>query len=148
MARTSGQLGVGASDNRGAERRFGIGQWLTLTRRYFEIKLKDTRNTALLLVQAPVIAVILAMIVGKSLNDSKTIFIAAIISIWFGANAIREIVSKRYLSANAWSSQDPSTSSRSSLFKCIALVQVRCSHHPYCLQTIAGAIRSTDVILT
>jgi ABC-type multidrug transport system ATPase subunit len=95
VARTSGQLGVGASDQRGAERRFGIGQWLTLTRRYLEIKLKDTRNTALLLVQAPVIAVILAMIVGESLNDSKTIFIAAIISIWFGANnAIREIVSE------------------------------------------------------
>lgn len=95
VARTSVQLGVGASDNRGTERRLGIGQWITLTRRYLEIKLKDTRNTALLLVQAPVIAVILAMIVGQSLNDSKTIFIAAIISIWFGANnAIREIVSE------------------------------------------------------
>jgi ABC transport system ATP-binding/permease protein len=95
VAHTSGQLGVGTPDQRGAERRFGIGQWLTLTRRYLEIKLKDTRNTALLLVQAPAIAVILAMIVGKSLNDSKTIFIAAIISIWFGANnAIREIVSE------------------------------------------------------
>lgn len=95
VARSSGQLGVGTSDQRGAERRFGIGQWLTLTRRYLEIKLKDTRNTALLLVQAPVIAVILAIITGDSLNDAKTIFIAAIISIWFGANnAVREIVSE------------------------------------------------------
>lgn len=95
VARTGGQLGVGASDQRGAERRFGIRQWLTLSRRYLEIKLKDTRNTALLLVQAPVIAVTLAIITGNSLNDAKTIFIAAIISIWFGANnAVREIVSE------------------------------------------------------
>ncbi|MEK6300522.1 MAG: FHA domain-containing protein [Acidobacteriota bacterium] len=95
VARTSGQLGVATPDQRGVERRFGLGQWSTLTRRYLEIKLKDTRNTMLLLVQAPVIAVILAVITGNSLNDAKTIFIAAIISIWFGANnAAREIVSE------------------------------------------------------
>jgi ABC-type multidrug transport system ATPase subunit/pSer/pThr/pTyr-binding forkhead associated (FHA) protein len=78
------------------ERRFGLNQWWTLTARYLDIKLKDKRNTLLLLAQAPIVALILGMIVRNSpVNDSKTLFISAIISIWFGANnAVREIVSE------------------------------------------------------
>ena len=93
LARTTDKLSVGISEQRGAERRLGIGQWKTLTARYLEIKLKDT--TVLLLLQAPVIAIILAIITGNSLNYAKTIFISTIISIWFGANnAVREIVAE------------------------------------------------------
>lgn len=78
-----------------AERRFGPGQWLTLTQRYLEIKLNDRRNTLLLLLQAPVVALILAAVIGDSLNDAKTLFISAIIAVWFGANnSVREIVSE------------------------------------------------------
>ncbi len=96
VTRTTGALELGpASKQDGPERRFGLNQWLTLTRRYLEVKLKDKRNTLLLLAQAPIVAVLLAIIVGDSVNDSKTLFIAAIISIWFGANnAAREIVSE------------------------------------------------------
>jgi ABC-type multidrug transport system ATPase subunit/pSer/pThr/pTyr-binding forkhead associated (FHA) protein len=97
LTRTSGQtpLLAGAPPMAGgAERRFGFRQWLTLTRRYLDIKLRDKRNTALLLAQAPFIAAILALITN-SLNDAKTIFIAAIIAIWFGSNnAVREIVAE------------------------------------------------------
>jgi ABC-type multidrug transport system ATPase subunit len=82
-------------DNTGAERKFGIGQWWTLTRRYLEIKMKDFRNTLILLAQAPIVAFILAFITDETPNDARTIFIAAIIAIWLGANnAIREIVSE------------------------------------------------------
>ena len=96
LARTTGALQLGgASREDGPERRVGLGQWLTLTRRYFEIKVKDKRNTLLLLAQAPVVAILLAIIVGDSVNNSQTLFIAAIVSIWFGANnAVREIVSE------------------------------------------------------
>ena len=38
-----------------------MGQWLTLTGRYFEVKIKDKRNTLLLLAQAPVVALLLAI---------------------------------------------------------------------------------------
>jgi ABC-type multidrug transport system ATPase subunit/pSer/pThr/pTyr-binding forkhead associated (FHA) protein len=96
LTRTSGQtlLAGAPAAVGGAERRFGFRQWLTLTRRYLAIKLKDKRNTALLLAQAPFIAAILALITN-SVNDAKTIFIAAIIAIWFGANnAVREIVAE------------------------------------------------------
>lgn len=79
----------------GAERRFGFGQWTTLTQRFLEIKLKDFRNTLLLLAQAPIVAFILAFITDDTPNDGRTIFIAAVIAIWLGANnAIREIVSE------------------------------------------------------
>jgi ABC transport system ATP-binding/permease protein len=92
----SGKLPVTQpTETRAPGRRFGLSQWLTLTQRYLEIKLKDKRNTALLLLQAPVIALILSVIVGDTLNDAKALFIAAIISIWFGANnAVREIVAE------------------------------------------------------
>ncbi len=70
-----------------------FAQWCTLTQRLFEIKLKDRRNTALLVLQAPLIAMVLVLISGGVRNDPKTLFIAAVIAVWFGANnAIREIV--------------------------------------------------------
>ena len=72
-----------------------LAQWWTLTQRFFEIKLKDRRNTALLLIQSPIIAVILVLISGNARNDTKTLFIAGVIAVWFGANnAIREIVAE------------------------------------------------------
>ena len=86
---------AGADNNTGAERKFGFGQWWTLTRRYLEIKMKDFRNTLILLSQAPIVAFILALITDDTPNDGRTIFIAAVIAIWLGANnAIREIVSE------------------------------------------------------
>lgn len=96
LTRTTGVLQLTpATKQEGPERRFGLSQWLTLTRRYLEVKLKDKRNTLLLLAQAPIVAIILAIIVGDSVNGSQTLFIAAIVSIWFGANnAAREIVSE------------------------------------------------------
>ncbi len=94
LAQTGGPF-VSATEQRNPAHRFGFKQWLTLTHRFLEIKLKDKRNTLLLLAQAPIIAVILAFIIGDALNDAKTLFIAAIISIWFGANnAVREIVAE------------------------------------------------------
>src|ERR1043165_2842236 len=97
LSRTTGALALPpAIKQEGPERRFGFSQWWTLSSRYLDIKLKDKRNTLLLLAQAPIVALILGMIVRNSpVNDSKTLFISAIISIWFGANnAVREIVSE------------------------------------------------------
>jgi ABC-type multidrug transport system ATPase subunit/pSer/pThr/pTyr-binding forkhead associated (FHA) protein len=96
LSRTTGALQLTpAIKQEGPERRFGFSQWLTLARRYLEVKLKDKRNTLLLLAQAPIVAILLAIIVGDSTNNSQTLFIAAIVSIWFGANnAVREIVSE------------------------------------------------------
>lgn len=84
---------LATSGAQGAGHRFGARQWLTLTQRCLALKLQDKRNTALLLLQAPLVALILALFVSDKINDVKTLFIAAIIAIWFGANnSIREIV--------------------------------------------------------
>ncbi len=111
----------------GAERRFGFHQWLALTRRHLENKLQDTRSTALLFVQPVVIAILLALVAQGTMNDAKTLFITAIISIWFGANnTIREIVAEApiYLRERAVNLKIPSyVFSKFTVFSVIGLAQ-------------------------
>ena len=146
LARTTGALQLGGAGREdGPERRAGLSQWLTLTSRYFEVKVKDKRNTLLLLAQAPVVAILLAIIVGDSVNNSQTLFIAAIVSIWFGANnAVREIVSEAaiYARERLVNLKIPSyVFSKFSVLSGIALIQ--------CLLFVGilvgmGRLRSTD----
>ncbi len=76
-------------------RNFGPRQWVHLTRRYLETKLKDKRHLALTVLQPIIVALLLVLITKSTVNDAKTLFIAAIIAVWFGANnAIREIVAE------------------------------------------------------
>ena len=86
-------LSLGGQESRLLRERPGIHQWVVLTQRYLETKLKDRRNTLLLVLQAPVVALILAAITVGTTNDVRTLFIAGVMAIWFGANnAVREIV--------------------------------------------------------
>lgn len=63
--------------------------WLTL--RYFQIKLNDTGNTALMLGQAPIIAGLICLIFDQV--SQAVPFLMAVSAIWFGTNnAAREIV--------------------------------------------------------
>lgn len=129
LARTTGALKLGGADREGGpERTIGLAQWLTLTQRYFEVKIKDKRNTLLLLAQAPVVATLLAIIVGDSVNNSQTLFIAAIVSMWFGANnAVREIVSEAaiYARERLVNLKIPSyVFSKFSVLSAIAVIQV------------------------
>ncbi len=88
-------IGEGTQQQPSIERPAGLNQWKTLTRRFLEIKLNDRKNTLLLLIQAPIVALLLTMITGSRLNDVKTLFVAAVVAIWFGANnAVRDIVSE------------------------------------------------------
>lgn len=88
-------------------RSFGFAQWSTLVRRAIAIKLKDTANTAILLAQAPIIAVLVALVFGKQASaevtddnwasmagaTSTTVFLMALSALWFGcSNSAREIV--------------------------------------------------------
>jgi ABC transport system ATP-binding/permease protein len=93
QSQAGGSLYISGAQSPPAPDRFSIHQWIVLTERYLETKLKDRRNTLLLLLQAPVIALILAIITAGTVNDVRTLFIAGVMAIWFGANnAIREIV--------------------------------------------------------
>jgi len=79
-----------------------ISQFKILTTRYLNIKLKDKINTAVLLIQAPVIAVLLIFLFSSDgykqyqENPAILLFILIISSVWFGViNSVREIVSEK-----------------------------------------------------
>ena len=69
-------------------------QYYRLTRRYFRIKTNDTINSTIMLVQAPIIAVLICLIFNEI--SSGVLFMIAISAIWLGTqNAAREIVSEQ-----------------------------------------------------
>ncbi len=81
-------------------------QLLIFIKRYVRIKLKDMSNTSILLLQAPLIAIMIAMLFSKSaymgLDNGEMpmsptlLFVIAISSIWFGTiNASREIIAEK-----------------------------------------------------
>lgn len=92
-------------------RQFGLRQWRTLVRRALAIKLRDLWFTAILLAQAPIIALLIVLVSGERVSDglpadatpldwltftsacANSIFFMAVAAIWFGcSNAAREIV--------------------------------------------------------
>lgn len=97
----------------------GFSQWRTLLARALSIKLSDKFNTLILLVQAPVIALLLVLVFGEQVSKEVTVevvqdksgtliepnwpqvtgslgttlFLLALAALWFGSsNAVREIV--------------------------------------------------------
>lgn len=81
-------------------RQSGWRQFSLLTRRYVKILVQDRKNLLVLLLQAPVIAVLLALITSAGVFQSsngpfdaqKVVFLLAVVTIWFGiSNAVREI---------------------------------------------------------
>ncbi len=79
-----------------------LSQLMTLTSRYLKIKIKDRINTAILLIQAPIIAILLVFLFsgeGESFHQEHPnilLFILVISSMWFGIiNAVKEIVSEK-----------------------------------------------------
>ena len=86
-----------------------LRQTLALTRRGFAIKMRDRFNTMLLLLQAPVIALLIVVVFGKNARTpmetdnldsvpvalATTVFFLALSALWFGcSNSAREIVSE------------------------------------------------------
>ncbi len=73
-------------------RRFGLHQFKTLVARNWELKFGDRGQTALLFLQAPLVAVLVGFMASAS-NQVQTIFMAMFAALWFGcSNAVREIV--------------------------------------------------------
>ena len=73
-----------------------FSQYFWLTYRYFTIKFNDRMNTAIMLVQAPIIAILICMIFPRI--TSAVLFISAISAIWFGCNnAAREVVGEKHI---------------------------------------------------
>ncbi len=71
-------------------------QWITLVRRYFEVLAHDKWNLFVLLGQAPIIALLTYLVVGKNDPRDFPYFILALVAIWFGSSvAARELVKER-----------------------------------------------------
>jgi ABC-type multidrug transport system ATPase subunit/pSer/pThr/pTyr-binding forkhead associated (FHA) protein len=101
---------VEEDDRESTDREGGISsllQWWILVRRLITIKLRDRMNTAILLVQAPIVAILIVMVFGKQIVEkpddenwikvsaalSTSLFLMSLAALWFGAsNAVREIV--------------------------------------------------------
>ena len=112
-----GQVQIVQSSKEKVQRRFGFRQWLTLTRRNFTIKRKDTANLAILLAQAPIIALLVSLVFSQAGSNSgepegimgpfmayvahqsstginsAALFMLVASAAWFGtSNAAKEIV--------------------------------------------------------
>ena len=69
-------------------------QFYWLTMRYFRIKTNDKINSGIMLIQAPIIAILICLIFDEI--SSGVLFMIAISAIWLGTqNAAREIVSEQ-----------------------------------------------------
>jgi len=82
------------------KRRLGIfgsaRQWLTLSHRYVEVLAKDKLNLFILLLQAPVIAILTFVVMGKNAPRDFLYFVLSLVAIWFGTSvAAREIIRER-----------------------------------------------------
>lgn len=71
-------------------------QWMTLLKRYIEVLASDKGNLFILFCQAPIIALLTYLVVGKNDPRDFPYFILALVAIWFGTSvAAREIVKER-----------------------------------------------------
>ena len=93
---------LAASGGNGTGKRSGLGlfgairQWMTLSRRYFEVLRKDKLNLLILFIQAPLIAILTFFALGGDLPRDLAYFVLALVSIWFGTSvSAREIVRER-----------------------------------------------------
>lgn len=74
---------------------FSLRQFNTLLQRSWELKFSDRAQTILLFVQAPLVALLVALMAGAP-NQVQTIFMAMFSALWFGcSNAVREIVDEQ-----------------------------------------------------
>ncbi len=74
--------------------RSALANYLTLTKRYAKVKLRDAMGTAVLLAQAPILA--LAMWIVFKGPTTSAMFVMAFAAVWFGASAaVRELIADR-----------------------------------------------------
>ncbi|HMQ04044.1 MAG TPA: FHA domain-containing protein [Pyrinomonadaceae bacterium] len=91
------EVSQSSEPGRSKKRRLGlIGsllQWFTLSRRYLEVLLKDKLTLFILIAQAPAIALMTFLVVGREEPRDFVYFVIALVAIWFGTSvSAREII--------------------------------------------------------
>lgn len=73
-----------------------IRQFITLSRRYWEVLFRDKLNLFILFAQAPIIAVMVYFVMGKDQPRDFAYFVLSLVSVWFGISvSAREIIRER-----------------------------------------------------
>ena len=74
----------------------GLRQWATLARRYMEVLGRDKFNLLILFGQAPIVAFMTYLVVGKDQPRDFPFFVLALVAVWFGTSvAAREVIRER-----------------------------------------------------
>lgn len=73
-----------------------VRQWATLARRYMEVLGRDKFNLLILFGQAPIVAFLTYLVVGKDQPRDFPFFVLALVAVWFGTSvAAREVIRER-----------------------------------------------------
>jgi ABC transport system ATP-binding/permease protein len=94
------QLGSVQSPGVQKKRRLGIfgsiRQFLTLSRRYWEVLFRDKFNLFILMIQAPIIAFLTYLVMGEDQPRDFAYFVLSLVAVWFGTSiSAREIIRER-----------------------------------------------------
>jgi ABC-type multidrug transport system ATPase subunit len=73
-----------------------IRQFLTLSRRYWEVLIRDKMNLFILFIQAPIIAFLTFLVMGDNQPRDFAYFVMSLVAVWFGTSlSAREIIRER-----------------------------------------------------
>ncbi len=73
-----------------------IRQFLTLSRRYWEVLFRDKLNLFILFVQSPLIAIMTFLVMDKDQPRDFAYFVLSLVAVWFGTSvSAREIIRER-----------------------------------------------------
>lgn len=93
---------IGKVQSQGVQKKSRLGlfgsirQFMTLSRRYWEVLFRDKLNLFILLVQAPIIAVLVYFVMGAKQPRDFAYFVLSLVAVWFGTSiSAREIIRER-----------------------------------------------------
>lgn len=93
---------LGSLQSPGVQKKRGLGifgsirQFLTLSRRYWEVLFRDKLNLFILFVQSPIIAFLTYLVMGDDQPRDFAYFVLSLVAVWFGTSvSAREIIRER-----------------------------------------------------
>lgn len=94
------QIGQVQSQGVQGKRRLGvtgsIRQWITLSRRYGQVLVRDKFNLFILFVQAPIVAFLTFLVMDRNQPRDFVYFVLSLVAVWFGTSvSAREIIRER-----------------------------------------------------
>jgi ABC-type multidrug transport system ATPase subunit/pSer/pThr/pTyr-binding forkhead associated (FHA) protein len=93
---------LGSLQSPGVQKKRGLGifgsirQFMTLSRRYWEVLFRDKLNLFILFIQSPIIAFLTYLVMGDDQPRDFAYFVLSLVAVWFGTSvSAREIIRER-----------------------------------------------------